>query len=77
MQLRICTFPLRNTPCLRLAKLFSAFAALCIASFGPANAADVKELPKVLQAKVEIAKKACEEFDNGEFGLGWGGRRES
>ncbi|WP_181892906.1 hypothetical protein [Falsiruegeria mediterranea] len=72
MQLTVCTGPLRNTPFLRRGKLLSVFAVLCIGWLTPVNAADVTELPKGLQAKVELAKKACEEFDNGQFDLEWG-----
>lgn len=38
----------------------------------PGLAADVSELPQELQAKVELAAKACKALANGEFRLEWG-----
>lgn len=60
------------SPALVLARLSSVCAVLCMAWLTAANAADVTELPRGLQVKVDLAKKACEELDNGEFYLEWG-----
>ncbi len=72
MQLTIYTNSLRYSEVLRLAKRVSVFAVLGIGWLTPATAADLTELPTGLRAKVEIAKKSCEAFDNGEFSLEWG-----
>lgn len=72
MQLTIGANPLCHSPVPRLAKLSSVFVVLCTSWLTPANAADVTELPRALQAKVEMAKKSCKDFDNGEFSLEWG-----
>ncbi|WP_319544989.1 hypothetical protein [Ruegeria conchae] len=38
----------------------------------PVVAADVSQLPTGLRAKVDLAARACAEFNNGQFGLDWG-----
>ncbi|UWR03471.1 hypothetical protein K3740_01800 [Ruegeria conchae] len=38
----------------------------------PAVAADVSQLPPGLQAKVDLAARACAEFNNGQFDIAWG-----
>ncbi len=38
----------------------------------PAFAADVSQLPNGLRAKVDLAVKACAEFNDGQFDLDWG-----
>ncbi|NOE27821.1 hypothetical protein [Ruegeria sp. HKCCD6157] len=38
----------------------------------PAVAADVSQLPPGLQAKVELAARACAEFNDGQFDIAWG-----
>ena len=52
--------------------LYAIFAALCTAS---ANAQDLSELPFQLQEKVEIARQACSDFENGQFALEFGAVR--
>ncbi len=50
-------------------------AALCAVSAfcaGPATAQDLSGLPKQLAEKVEVAQKACSDFENGEFALEFG-----
>jgi len=72
MQLKIYTNPLRSASVLRQVKRVSVFAVLCLGWLTPATAADLTELPKELKAKVELAKKSCEDFDSGVFSLEWG-----
>ena len=38
----------------------------------PGQAHDLSTLPKPLAEKVEAAKKACADFENGQFALEWG-----
>jgi hypothetical protein len=38
----------------------------------PGQAQDLPTLPKPLAEKVEAAKKACADFENGQFALEWG-----
>jgi hypothetical protein len=38
----------------------------------PAVAADVSQLPPGLQAKVDLAARACAEFNDGQFDIAWG-----
>ena len=38
----------------------------------PATASEISELPELLQEKVEQARQACSDFENGEFALEWG-----
>ncbi len=47
---------------------------LVSSAFGssPAFAADISQLPAGLRAKVELAERACTEFDEGQFGIEWG-----
>ena len=52
--------------------LLWALAASWLALITPASSADVSELPEQLQEKVETARQACAEFDNGAFYLEWG-----
>ena len=39
----------------------------------PARSSDISELPLLLREKIEEAREACAEFNNGEFVLQWGG----
>jgi hypothetical protein len=43
-----------------------------LAAPGLAWSADISDLPTQFQEKVELARKACSEVNNGEFALGWG-----
>ncbi|SPJ28238.1 hypothetical protein [Falsiruegeria mediterranea] len=52
--------------------LYAVFAALCTAS---ANAQDLSELPFQLLEKVEVARQACSDFENGQFALEFGAMR--
>ena len=38
----------------------------------PGQAQDLSSLPKPLAEKVETARKACADFENGQFALKWG-----
>ena len=49
-----------------------ALASCWLALNTPASSAEVSALPAQLQEKVEAARQACAEFDNGAFHLEWG-----
>jgi hypothetical protein len=38
----------------------------------PAIASEMPELPAQLQEKVNLAQKACADFENGDFAMEWG-----
>ena len=52
--------------------LYAIFATLCAAA---ANAQDLTELPSKLLEKVEVARQACSNFENGQFALEFGAVR--
>jgi hypothetical protein len=43
-----------------------------LAAPGLAWSADISDLPTQFQEKIELARKACSEVNNGEFALEWG-----
>ena len=47
------------------------WAAVWLALTTPAWTADVTDLPEFLQEKVEAARQACADLDNGDFYLEW------
>ena len=47
------------------------WAASWLAFVTSASSADISDLPEQLQKKVETARQACAEFDNGTFYLEW------
>jgi hypothetical protein len=49
-----------------------ALIAVVLALPMPAIAAEISELPELLQEKVEQAQQACSDFENGQFSLEWG-----
>ena len=52
-------------------RFLGVWAASSLALITPASSADVSDLPEQLQEKVETARQACAEFDNGTFYLEW------
>ena len=59
---------------IRIVKIINRIAmAVMICSFASSGQAqDLSALPNPLVEKVETAKKACADFENGEFALEWG-----
>ncbi len=53
-------------------KFLGVCAALWLALIAPASSADMSDLPEQLQQKVETARQACADFENGAFLLEWG-----
>ncbi len=53
-------------------RVFGVWAASSLVLITPASSADVSELPELLQEKVETARQACADFENGTFHLEWG-----
>lgn len=52
-------------------RFIGVWAAFWLALITPASSADVSDLPAPLLEKVESARQACAEFDNGAFNLEW------
>ncbi|WP_282159468.1 hypothetical protein [Shimia thalassica] len=53
-------------------RFLGVWAAFWLALIAPVGAADLPELPVQLQEKVETARQACAEFEEGVFLLEWG-----
>ena len=53
-------------------KFLGVCAAFWLALIAPASSADVSDLPEQLQKKVEMARQACADFEDGAFHLEWG-----
>ncbi|SLN70637.1 hypothetical protein TRL7639_04186 [Falsiruegeria litorea R37] len=53
-------------------KFLGVCAASWLALISPASSADVSDLPEHLQEKVERARQACGDFEDGTFHLEWG-----
>jgi hypothetical protein len=64
-----------SAACASACKVRTFAAALIAASLAlpmPAIASNISELPALLQEKVEQARQACSDFENGQFALEWG-----
>ena len=56
---------------LRIINRIAIAVMICFCA-SPGQALDLTTLPKTLAEKVEVAQKACADFENGEFVLEWG-----
>ena len=56
----------------RTMSYLGVLAASWLALFSPASSADVSDLPEQLREKVETARQACADFEDGAFHLEWG-----
>jgi len=52
--------------------LSCALLATALTLLQPASASEISELPAQLQEKINLARKACADFENGDFAMEWG-----
>ena len=67
--------PRSNATCAAIWSVRTFATALLAAGLAvplPAIASEISELPLQLEEKIEQAKKACSDFENGQFILEWG-----
>ncbi len=69
---RICEENERHIKLLGTLMPLATFIAFVLLALSTGHAQDLSTLPKPLAEKVEKARKACADFENGKFALEWG-----